>query len=84
MSEIAALAREIIVTGFDGVPPAAPLQQFGGFILFARNGTSVAELRACTDDIRASYGGALAPLIAIDQEGGRVARLKKTSKRFRR
>ena len=45
-----------------------------GAILFARNIQNPDQLRALTDDIRAVLGAA-APIL-IDQEGGRVARLK--------
>lgn len=46
-----------------------------GFILFARNCESPAQVRALTDSMREGTGRANA-LILIDQEGGRVARLK--------
>ena len=46
-----------------------------GFILFARNCHSFDQLRALTGDLRAAVGRADAPIL-IDQEGGRVARLK--------
>lgn len=45
-----------------------------GAILFARNIQNSAQLRALTNDIRDVLGAA-APIL-IDQEGGRVARLK--------
>ena len=45
-----------------------------GFILFARNVHDRAQVRALVDDLRQTVGGA-APVL-IDQEGGRVARLK--------
>ena len=45
-----------------------------GAILFARNIQAPAQLRALTNDIRDVLGAA-APIL-IDQEGGRVARLK--------
>lgn len=48
---------------------------FAGALLFARNGESVEEVRALTDALRASSGD-LPPIVAIDQEGGRVARLR--------
>lgn len=45
-----------------------------GFILFARNIEDAAQLRALTADLRAAVGWN-APIF-IDQEGGRVARLR--------
>jgi beta-N-acetylhexosaminidase len=45
-----------------------------GYILFARNCRSRAQLRALTDDLRALAGRDGLPIL-IDQEGGRVARL---------
>ncbi len=46
-----------------------------GFILFARNVESPDRLRALVDDMRATVNDESAPVL-IDQEGGRVARLK--------
>jgi beta-N-acetylhexosaminidase len=46
-----------------------------GFILFARNIESLEQVRALTDSLRDSVGRADAPVL-IDQEGGRVQRLK--------
>jgi len=46
-----------------------------GFILFLRNCQSPAQVRALVADLRACVGRADAPVL-IDQEGGRVARLK--------
>ncbi len=46
-----------------------------GYILFARNCVDKAQLRALTDDLRALSGRADVPIL-IDQEGGRVARLR--------
>lgn len=50
------------------------IQPFG-FILFGRNVQNRAQLRALTAALRESVGDPLAPVL-IDQEGGRVARLK--------
>ncbi|MCU0794725.1 MAG: beta-N-acetylhexosaminidase [Akkermansiaceae bacterium] len=47
------------------------LQPFG-YILFSRNIESAAQTRALTDELRSLHVDA--PLIAIDQEGGRVTR----------
>ena len=46
-----------------------------GYIVFARNVETREQLRALTDDLRAIHGRERL-LICIDQEGGRVARLK--------
>lgn len=46
-----------------------------GFILFARNIDNPGQVAALIDELRESIGGAEA-LILIDQEGGRVARLR--------
>ena len=46
-----------------------------GYILFGRNVESRAQLRALTDDLRALHGRDDL-IISIDQEGGRVARMK--------
>jgi beta-N-acetylhexosaminidase len=46
-----------------------------GYILFARNVESRAQVRALTDELRAIHGREKT-LISIDQEGGRVTRLK--------
>src|SRR5262245_20649256 len=46
-----------------------------GFIVFARNIDTPDRLRRLTDDLRSSVARAEAPVL-IDQEGGRVARLK--------
>ncbi|WP_295526205.1 beta-N-acetylhexosaminidase [Novosphingobium sp. Chol11] len=46
-----------------------------GYILFGRNVADRAQLRALTDDLRALHGRERT-FICIDQEGGRVARMK--------
>jgi beta-N-acetylhexosaminidase len=46
-----------------------------GYILFGRNVDSRAQLRALTDELRAIHGRDRT-FICIDQEGGRVARMK--------
>jgi beta-N-acetylhexosaminidase len=46
-----------------------------GFILFGRNVADKAQLLALTDSLRALSGRADVPIL-IDQEGGRVARMK--------
>lgn len=46
-----------------------------GYILFGRNCENPQQLRALTDELRALHGRT-SLLISIDQEGGRVARLR--------
>ena len=46
-----------------------------GYILFARNVENRAQMRALTDDLRAIHGRERL-LVSIDQEGGRVARMR--------
>ncbi len=46
-----------------------------GFILFARNISDSAQVEALIAQLRETVGDANAPVL-IDQEGGRVARLK--------
>ncbi len=69
--------------GFDGKALPAALSQWlargevGGVVLYARNIESPAQVRALCRGIRSSAGrGNPLPLIAVDQEGGRVARFK--------
>lgn len=71
-----ARACDVIATGFEGDAPPDGLPHFGGYLLFARNCADVERTRALTDALRARHGQGYAPLIAIDQEGGRVMRLR--------
>jgi beta-N-acetylhexosaminidase len=64
------LACGVIATGFSERPD----RPFGGYILFARNLESVDAARVLTDALRA--GTEPPPIVAIDQEGGRVMRLR--------
>jgi beta-N-acetylhexosaminidase len=65
------LATELLPDERSFFREARPL----GFILFARNVADPEQLRALCDSLRSSVGDANAPIF-IDQEGGRVARLK--------
>ncbi|HEX7524094.1 MAG TPA: beta-N-acetylhexosaminidase [Candidatus Deferrimicrobium sp.] len=69
--------------GFDGKSLPASLSrwlaggQVGGVVLYSRNIESPAQVRALCHGIRSAAGrGNPLPLIAVDQEGGRVARFK--------
>src|SRR3954464_1718856 len=71
---------QLILTGVPGKeldPETATLfrkVQPGGFILFGRNIESAPQLRKLIDDLRDL--SAIEPIITIDQEGGRVSRLR--------
>jgi beta-N-acetylhexosaminidase len=71
---------QLILTGVPGKEldvKAAKLfrkVQPGGFILFGRNIESTTQLRKLIDDLREL--SAVEPIITIDQEGGRVSRLR--------
>jgi beta-N-acetylhexosaminidase len=82
LTELQQLAARVLCVGFDGATPEeAPLAELaalrpGGILLFARNGTDVSATRTLVDAVCDAIGGPLRPLVAIDQEGGRVARLR--------
>jgi beta-N-acetylhexosaminidase len=71
---------QLILTGVPGYQldsnTAAMFRRIqpGGFILFGRNIQSAPQLRKLIDDLRNL--SAVEPIITIDQEGGRVSRLR--------
>src|SRR5437899_7619471 len=71
---------QLIITGVPGKelePATARLfrkVQPSGFILFGRNIETAAQLRKLIDDLRDL--SEVEPIITIDQEGGRVSRLR--------
>ena len=71
---------QLILTGVPGKeldPETVRLfraAQPGGFILFGRNIESATQLRGLVDDLRDL--SEIEPIITIDQEGGRVSRLR--------
>jgi beta-N-acetylhexosaminidase len=74
-------AAERLVVGFSGtsVPPEldeAIARGVGGVILFGRNVEDAAQVAALTAELKAR-AGKRPLLVAVDQEGGRVARLKR-------
>ncbi len=71
---------QLLLVGVPGAELDADSAEFfkklqpGGFILFGRNIQSPAQLRKLIDDLRDLSG--IEPIVTIDQEGGRVSRLK--------
>ncbi|MFN2461327.1 MAG: beta-N-acetylhexosaminidase [Candidatus Velthaea sp.] len=78
-ADLRALARSVMCVGFEGsAAGTAPLEELrafapGGIVLFARNAAGDGDLRALIAALRAC--GEPPPLVALDQEGGRVARI---------
>ncbi len=77
------MAGQMVLAGFRGtvnVPKqlSALLEDrhLGGVVLFGRNIRDTASARALTDAIRTHCHALLPPMIAVDQEGGRVQRFK--------
>jgi len=74
------LASGVVVTGFSAARPnatdLAALRRvpFAGYILFARNLEDVEQARALVDALRTP--GHPPPIVSIDQEGGRIMRLR--------
>ncbi len=76
-------AAAAMMLGFQGQEPSEALSRFvretppAGVIVFQRNIRSTAQAAQLTRDLRALWpADAPAPWIALDQEGGRVRRLK--------
>jgi len=76
------LAGRAIVAGFSGDAASpetlAGLRDLrpGGIVLFDRNVSSLAATRALVAAASAAAGGPFPALVCVDQEGGRVARLR--------
>lgn len=76
------LAGSVIVGGFDGVElptdiaARIELGHLAGVTLFRRNIVDVRQVRALCVSLTAAAPHGSPPLISIDQEGGRVARLR--------
>lgn len=73
---------QLFVAGFDGTAPTTEIEalvaerSLGGVIYFGRNIESPAQLRALSQTLQGFVPNDVPPLsVAIDQEGGRVARL---------
>jgi beta-N-acetylhexosaminidase len=75
-------AGQLLFCGFDGTEAPQDLSglvaagRVGGVILFARNIESPGQVRALTRELHALAPEELPLLVAIDQEGGRVQRLR--------
>jgi beta-N-acetylhexosaminidase len=72
---------QLIVVGFEGKELSEELsdsfskEPFAGFILFKRNIESVEGVRRLIKELRAFYPKAFPPILAVDEEGGRVSQI---------
>lgn len=74
------LAVQLVVLGFDGPDLPAEIASLlarglAGVALFRRNLVNPDQVRALSRDVRAAAGKAV-PIVSVDQEGGRVQRLR--------
>jgi beta-N-acetylhexosaminidase len=85
MRESVRLAGQCLMIGFDGLEPSAEVRTLlrehavGGVILFSRNVADPEQLAGLVQELQEiarSAGHETPLLVGIDQEGGRVARLK--------
>lgn len=77
----AALASRTVIAGFEGTSLPDDLRgpiargELGGIVLFKRNIEGVGQVAALIGEARRASGEGPRPIVAVDQEGGRVARL---------
>jgi beta-N-acetylhexosaminidase len=82
VGEAEILAGRVIVAGFDDLEPPVDLIRsvrrgaLGGVVLFARNVESVEQVADLIAGLRGAAPEQRRPLVAIDQEGGRVVRVR--------
>lgn len=88
-STLRELAAGVLAVGFDGtsldpvVTERLRTLPLAGVVLFARNIESVDQTRALSEEIRALLRrDGRDPIVGIDQEGGRVARLRNGVEEF--
>lgn len=78
---------QMIISGFDGTNLNSEITtlmtelKVGGVILFKRNIESSQQLKKLTQDIK-DLNKEISPFISIDEEGGRVSRIPKDTKKF--
>jgi beta-N-acetylhexosaminidase len=73
---VSELAAGIVMSGIAGTRFDPEIPRFGGYVLFPGDDAALSDVRALADCLRAHCGHP-APVIAIDQEGGTVARLRR-------
>lgn len=82
ISSLETLAGRLIVAGFDGldlpddISDCLSLGALGGVILFKRNIESLEQTAEMLSRVRDAWSLPHPPIIGVDQEGGRVVRLR--------
>ncbi|MDY0061772.1 MAG: beta-N-acetylhexosaminidase [Myxococcota bacterium] len=85
---LAELAGGLLMAGFSGTSPPASLLELvahrglGGVVLFSRNIATPDQTRELVDALRQASPSPLPLLVAVDQEGGAVARFREPFTRF--
>ena len=75
-------AAQLMIVGFEGTEPSPDFEAFvretppAGIVFFRRNFESTDQIASLVRRLRALFLHGETPLFAIDQEGGRVQRLK--------
>ena len=73
-----------LILGFDGFMPSPELEALcriappAGFISFRRNVSTVLQVLECNLALQSLAPGSAPPIISVDQEGGRVRRIRET------
>lgn len=77
-------AGQRLVVGFPGTSPSREFKRFcgevqpAGFILFRRNVEEPAQVRELNRELQSLVSDRVPPLLTVDQEGGRVLRIRET------
>lgn len=77
-------AAQRLILGFEGLNPSVEFQQFvrnappAGFILFARNIEEPAQVHELNRELASMVPDHSPALLTVDQEGGRVLRIRET------
>ena len=78
-------AAQRLILGFEGTSVPKELRAFvrqappAGFILFARNIEEPAQVKELNRELHSLLPTSLPPLLSVDQEGGRVLRIRDTA-----
>ena len=78
-------AMSRLILGFHGLTPSQELRTLlaeespAGFILFRRNVDALDQVLLCNQELRQLVRADAPPILSVDQEGGRVRRIRETN-----